>query len=248
MHAKKRGLLVFNLAMNLLVVISIISTGLETIPGNSAALQHFFRIEEIVIVLIFTAEYLWRLATAHKKLHFIFSFYGVIDLVSILPFYLSFGVDLRGLRAFRLIRLFRLFKLARYSKAGDRLLSAVKSAMPEIVMFLSVAMIVVYVCGLGMFYLEHDAQPAKFRSVFDGVWWAVCTLTTVGYGDLYPITWAGRAFTFILLITGLGIVAIPTGLIAAALTRIKISSEQKPYRLAVRRENRHRPSRIKPKT
>ena len=114
MRAKKRGLLVFNAAMHVLVVISIISTGLETIPGNSATLQQFFRIEEIVIVLIFTAEYLWRLATAHKKLHFIFSFYGVVELVSVLPFYLSFGVDLRGLRAFRLIRLFRLFKLARY--------------------------------------------------------------------------------------------------------------------------------------
>ena len=161
--------------------------------------------------MLFTVEYGLRVATSTKKAGYVFSFYGVIDLVAILPFYLSLGVDLRAIRAIRLLRVFRLFKLTRYNRAMERFGKAIVRTREEAMVFLFATFILLYISSLGIYYFERDAQPDTFQSVFHSMWWAVATLTTVGYGDVYPITLGGKVFTFVILMCGLGVVAVPAG-------------------------------------
>ena len=158
-----------------------------------------------------------RLFLADQKRRFAFSFFGIIDLISILPFYISTGVDLRSVRAFRLLRLFRLFKLVRYSRAIQRFHHALIIAREELILYFVVTVMLVYLAAVGIYYCETDAQPDKFQSVFHSLWWAVATLTTVGYGDVYPITTGGKIFTFLMLLIGLGIVSVPAGIVSSAL-------------------------------
>lgn len=146
---------------------------------------------------------------------------GIVDLMAILPFDLALGLDLRSVRALRLLRLFRIFKLARYSKAMNRYRDAFISIKEELVLFGVTAMIILYLSSVGIYYFENPAQPEVFSSVFTAMWWAVVTLTTVGYGDVYPVTIGGRIFTTLILMVGLGVVAVPTGLFAAALNKVK---------------------------
>ncbi len=143
---------------------------------------------------------------------------GLIDLIAILPSLLMLGADLRALRSFRLLRLFRLFKLARYSRAADRLLAAFHAVRSELVLFFFLSLIIICICAVVIYLFEHEVQPEAFASIPHSFWWAVTTLTTVGYGDVYPVTVGGRIFTFVVLIIGLGTVAVPTGLIATALS------------------------------
>lgn len=172
------------------------------------------------MIAIFTAEYLLRLWIADRKLAFMFSFFGLIDLIAILPFYLTVGIDLRSARSFRLLRLFIILKVFRYSQASKRLLDSFLLVKEEIILFAFLTLILLWLAAIGIFYFEHDAQPGKFESVFHSLWWAVATITTVGYGDVYPITIGGRLFTFVVLLIGMGVVAVPAGLLAASLTRI----------------------------
>lgn len=174
---------------------------------------------EIITVLIFTIEYLLRVFVADKKLKFIFSFYGLVDLIAILPFYIAVGLDLRSIRIFRLLRIIRMMKFTRYNDAINRLVEAFHSIKAELVVFVMITLCVLYVAALGIYYFENPAQPDKYVSVFHSLWWSVATLTTVGYGDVYPITLGGRIFTFVILMIGLGLISVPTGLIASALTK-----------------------------
>jgi voltage-gated potassium channel len=162
-----------------------------------------------------------RIAAAPRPLAYVLSFWGIIDLLAILPSYLTVGTDMRAVRAMRLLRLFRLLKLVRYSSAADRIAAAIRSVVPELAVFMMATMVLVYVCALCIYYFEHDAQPKAFASVFHSMWWAAVTLTTVGYGDVYPITAGGQIFTVLVLFLALGIVAIPTGLIASALSTLR---------------------------
>ena len=123
------------------------------------------------------------------------------------------------IRIFRLFRLFRAFKLFRYSNAINRFRKAFKQIKEELTLFLFATCFLLYISAVGIYYFENQAQPEQFQSVFHCLWWAVGTLTTVGYGDLYPITIGGKIFTFFILMIGLGIIAVPTGLIASALTK-----------------------------
>jgi voltage-gated potassium channel len=128
---------------------------------------------------------------------------------------------LRAIRALRFIRLIRLLKLARYGKALERYRAAFKDIKVDLLIFTFITVILLYIAAVGIYHFEHAAQPEVFKSIFDALWWAVATLTTVGYGDIYPITLGGKLFTFIILVLGLGVVAVPTGLIAAALTEAR---------------------------
>lgn len=211
----------FDLAIQLLIVLSLIAFSVETLPNLDPQWIRFLEIFEVVTVLIFTAEYLLRFFVADRKLSFVFSFFGIIDLLAILPFYLSFGIDLRSIRAFRLLRLFWMFKLVRYSKAIQRFHRAFLIAREEIVLFLCVTIILLYLAAVGIYHFEHDTQPEAFASIFHSLWWAVITLTTVGYGDIYPVTAGGRIFTFALLLIGLGVVSVPAGLMASALSKAR---------------------------
>ncbi|MCB9854663.1 MAG: ion transporter [Phycisphaerales bacterium] len=211
----------FDLAIQSLIVLSLITFSIETLPNLSEDARRWLRYIEIVTVIIFTLEYLLRLMIADRRLRFAFSFFGIIDLLSILPFYLATGVDLRSIRAFRLLRLFRAFKLVRYSRAIRRFHRALHIAREELVLYALVTLLLLYFSAVGIYYCENEAQPDVFASVFDALWWATCTLTTVGYGDVYPITAGGRVFTFFVLLIGLGIVAVPAGLVASALSKAR---------------------------
>jgi voltage-gated potassium channel len=213
--------LAFDLFLKVLIVLSLIAFAVTTIPDLSDGWRQGLRYFEIVTVAIFTIEYLLRISVADKKLAFMTSFFGIIDLLAVLPFYLAIGLDLRSIRAFRLMRLFRIFKLARYSKAIQRFQDAFLIAREELILFLLVTVILLFLASVGIWFFECDAQPEKFSTVFDSLWWAVATLTTVGYGDSYPITAGGRIFTFVVLLIGLGVVSVPAGLVASALSRAR---------------------------
>lgn len=218
----------FNLTIKVLIVLSLISISLETLPDLDPVYMNILLWFEYISVAVFTIEYILRIYAADRKRDFIFSFYGIIDLLAILPFYLTLGFDLRSLRVFRLLRLLRILKLGRYNEAMNRLSRTFASIKSELVIFVVLTIFVLYIAALGIYYFENPAQPEAFKSVFHSLWWAVATLTTVGYGDVYPITLGGRLFTFVVLMVGLGLISVPTGLIASSLTKI-ISREKKDW-------------------
>lgn len=204
-----------------LILFSAATVPLETLPDLDASVRSFLRMAEIAVVGVFTAEYLYRLYTAERRLKFVFSAYGLIDLFAILPFFLMLTFDLRALRLLRLMRLLRLLKFVRYNQALNRMRLALLESKEELVVSLMMLCMAIYFAAFGIFYFEHAEQPGKFSSIIDAMWWAVATVTTVGYGDIYPITVGGRLFTFILLVASLGLVAAPTGIFASALLSIR---------------------------
>lgn len=217
----------FALTIQFLILVSLVSFTIDTLPGLSAATRQTLDIIEALTVGIFTLEYALRIIAAERRLKFIFSFYGLVDLIAILPFYIASGLDLRSVRIVRLLRLVRIFKLFRYNQATRRFQRAFLIAREELVLFGFVALITLYLSAVGIYYFEHEAQPEQFKSVIHSLWWALTTLTTVGYGDMFPITAGGKFFTFLVLMVGLGIVAVPTGLIASALTQAREEEKRK---------------------
>ena len=208
------------------IFLSLLDFAFETLPDLSETQTRWVRAVEVFTISIFTLEYLVRAIFSRHRSKYISGFFGIIDLISILPFFLGLAIDLRSLRAFRMLQLFRILKLARYSKAIRRMHRAFVISRDEIVLFAVSALIMIYLAGVGIYYFEHEAQPKVFRSMFDGLWWAVATLTTVGYGDSYPITAGGRLFTFLILIIGLGIIAVPTGMVASALSKARQAEDE----------------------
>lgn len=204
-----------------LIIVSVISIAVETLPDLPPALVRALKIEEYVIVGIFTAEYVARLIAARKPLRYVFSFFGIVDLLSIAPTLLLLGYDVRSVRALRALRILRLLKLMRYVSAFERLGRAIRAVADELVVFAGFAAIVLYLCAAAIYFFEHEAQPEAFASIFHALWWAVVTLTTVGYGDVYPVTAGGRIFTGLVLMLALGVVAVPTGLVTSALGEVR---------------------------
>ncbi|SDS70722.1 ion transporter [Winogradskyella sediminis] len=210
-----------------LIIVSVITFSIETLPDLKPQTRVVLNAIEAFCVIIFTFEYLARIYVADRKLKFIFSFFGIIDFLAILPFYLAFGIDLRSLRLLRMFRLFRLFKLVRYNKAIRHFANAMKLAKEQIILFMIITIMLIYFAAVGIYYFENEAQPEHFSSIFSSLWWSIVTLTTVGYGDVYPVTVGGRIFTFFMLLIGLGIVAIPTGIISSSLTKAVEPTEDK---------------------
>ena len=198
----------------------MLATVFETIPGLPDWLNRTLIALEYFVVGVFSLEYVLRLVASTPARRYAFSFFGIIDLLAVLPFYLGLALDLRSIRALRLLRLFRILKLGRYGDAVDRLGAAFRSVSAELTVFFVATLILLYLCGVGIYYCENEAQPEVFRSVLSGFWWAIVSLTTVGYGDIYPITPLGKAFAAVVLLLGLGIIAVPTGLIASALAKV----------------------------
>jgi len=216
----------FDFSVQVLIVISLISFSLETLPNLSEKTRFWLYAIEVATVALFTVEYMLRILVANSQLGFVFSFYGLVDLIAILPFYISTGVDLRTVRILRLFRVFRMFKFFRYTEAIRRFREAFADIKEELVIFLLATAFVLFLSSVGIYYFEKEAQPEQFASIFHCMWWSLVTLTTVGYGDAYPVTVGGKAFTAVILVVGLGIVAVPTGLLASALT--KTSREAEP--------------------
>ena len=218
---------VFDYFIQFLILTSLIAFTIETLPNNSKATIEFLNVFELICVAIFTIEYILRIYVAKKPLKYIFSFYGVIDLLAISPFYLRTAYDLRALRAFRVFRIFRTLKLVRYNEALKRFHIAAGIVKEEMVLFLIITSIFIFLASAGIYYFENEAQPELFSSVIHSGWWAVVTLTTVGYGDVYPITAGGKIFTFFILLIGVGIVTIPAGLVASALSKAREIEKEK---------------------
>lgn len=209
---------VFDWFIQSLIVLSLVSFSVETLPNLSDNTRSALWVIEIVTVAVFTLEYILRVAVSDNKLRFIFSFYGLVDLIAILPFYVARGVDLRSIRVFRMLRLVRALKILRFSRAMARFQRAFGMIRAELALFVTATIFLLYVSAVGIYYFENPVQPEQFASVFHSLWWAVATLTTVGYGDIYPVTVGGKIFTFVVLMIGLGLVAVPAGLIATAMT------------------------------
>ncbi len=211
----------FEYIFQVLIILSLAAFAFETLPSLSPAFRKFLAGFEVFTVAVFTLEYFLRLFCCRPRLSYAFSFYGIVDLIAILPFYLATGLDLRSLRAFRLLRLFRLLKLVRYSAAVQRYHRAFVIAREELMFFGMISIILLYLSAVGIYYFENPGQPQVFKSVFHSMWWAVCTLSSVGYGDIIPMTVGGRIFTFFVLIIGLGFVAVPSGIFASALSKAR---------------------------
>ncbi len=210
-----------------LIVLNVIAIVLESVPryGNQYA-QEFYRIE-VFSVAIFTIEYLLRLWTApeirgedgHRsgqtRLKYALSPMALIDLLAILPFYLMFFVSI-DLRFLRVVRLLRIFKLTRYSGAMNILLSVLKEEASSLFAALFILLVLLMLASSGIYLIEHQIQPDAFGSIPDSMWWAMATLTTVGYGDVTPITPMGKFFGGCITVIGMGMVALPAGILASA--------------------------------
>ncbi|WP_084426639.1 ion transporter [Aequorivita capsosiphonis] len=209
---------IFDVVIQILIFLSILVYCLGTLPNLSPAWLKALNIANNVCYVVFTIEYFGRIYITDQKLKYIFSFYGIIDLLAILPFLFAKQFDLRAIRALRIFRIISALKISKYNAALKRFAVALKMITPELTLFFILTSIFIFLSAAGIYYFENEAQPKEFASIFHSLWWAIITLTTVGYGDIYPITIGGRAFTFIILLIGLGIITIPTGLIASALS------------------------------
>lgn len=213
----------FNRFIIFLICASVIAVSIETLPNNSDSTNRWLFAFECLVVATFTLEYLIRLYLSESKLRFALSISGLVDLISILPFFLGLALDLRSLRLLRMVRLLRIAKLSRYSKSIDRVFGALKIAKDDLLVSTAMLLVVMYFAALSIYHFEHAAQPDKFSNLFESMWWAVSTITTVGYGDVYPITVGGKIFTFIFMLLSMGLVAIPTGIFATALLSLRTS-------------------------
>ena len=211
----------FDYFIQALIFLSLVSFSLDTLPNLSEEFRQFLDGFEVFSIIIFSIEYLLRVYVSKKPFKYIFSFYGLIDIIAILPFYLNKFLDLRFLRAFRVFRVFRALKLMRYNKALNRFNLAFKIVKEEIILFFMVTLVLIFITSAGIYFFENEAQPEVFKSVFHSAWWSIVTLTTVGYGDVYPITIGGKIFTFFVLMIGVGLVTIPAGLVATALSKAR---------------------------
>lgn len=212
---------IFDYFIQVLILLSLLAFTIETFPNNSKSTIKLLNSFEFFCVIIFSVEYLLRVFVSKKPLKYIFSFYGIIDFLAIFPFYLKSIYDLRALRAFRIFRIFRALKLIRYNRALNRFNIASKIVKEELILFLILTCIFVFIASAGIYFFENESQPETFSSVLHSGWWAIITLTTVGYGDVYPITVGGKIFTTFIVLIGVGIVSIPAGLVASALSKAR---------------------------
>lgn len=205
--------------IQVLIVYSVVTIALETMP-ELAGWSMFFEVSNVVVVAIFTVEYFAFWWYSDDRLRYPLRLTSIIDLLAILPFYLALGIDLRFVRSVRLLRAFRILKLARYSRALRTLGEAFRRTAPELAVIGFAAAIVIVISSMMMYYAEHEAQPNVYTSIPASLWWAVVTLTTVGYGDVYPVTLVGRLVATIVMLLGIGLIALPTGIISSAMTEI----------------------------
>ncbi len=216
----------FNLFLVALIILNVIAEILETVEGIKNQYYYFFVVFEIFSVAVFTIEYVLRIWTITNdkiyskpftgRIKYFFSFFALVDLFSILPFYLVLFLpfDLRFLRLFRLIRIVRVLKLGRYSESLKKFGRVFKNKKEDLFVSLLVVLFLVVLSSSIIYIVENEAQPDKYSNIPDCIYWSFITLTTVGYGDMYPITPLGKLFTIVIAILGLGMIALPTAIIS----------------------------------
>lgn len=211
----------FDVVLFYVIIASIILVMLESIKELDAKFHLLFKILEWIITILFTIEYVTRIITIKNPRKYVFSFYGIVDLLSTLPMYLSFIIagshSLVALRALRLLRVFRILKLARYMGESTNFVIALKESRAKIAVFLSFVVILCVILGTIMYLIE--SPETGFTSIPRSVYWAIVTLTTVGYGDIAPATPLGQLIASAIMILGYGIIAIPTGIVSAQMVK-----------------------------
>lgn len=216
----------FDVLLLIVILISIVVVMLESIRSLNEQYSFTFWSIEWVVTALFTVEYFLRIVSLKKPLTYVFSFMGVVDLLSLLPTYIGLFVEgteaLMVIRSIRFLRIFRILKLSRYMLGADILGEALKNSRHKITVFLISILTIVIIMGGLMFVIEPD--EAGFTSIPRSVYWAIITITTVGYGDIAPVTPVGQAIASLIMLFGYAIIAVPTGIVSSEMTAIKKDS------------------------
>jgi len=211
----------FDIILLIAILASVVLVMVESVASIHDQYKTFLNAAEWVITILFSIEYILRIITINKSKKYILSFYGIIDLLSTLPMYISIiftgASGLLALRALRLLRVFRILKLARYIGASDNFLKALQASKAKIAVFLFFVLILCTVLGTVMYMIEGEENG--FTSIPRSVYWAIVTLTTVGYGDIAPHTPIGQLIASVIMILGYGIIAIPTGIVSSEMIK-----------------------------
>lgn len=218
-----------NISIVTLIILNVFAVTMESSAGIYEEYKFYFDTFEYFSIFVFSLEYILRVYCITEnykfkkriigRLKYIISFPSLIDLFSVLPFYIPFAIttDLRFLRILRLFRFIRLFKLGRYSKSIKMITNVFKKRKEDLIITIVIAAILMLFASFFIYITENDAQPDKFANIFESMYWSVITLTSVGYGDMYPVTLMGKIFTMFIAVIGLGLVALPAGIITAGL-------------------------------
>ncbi len=213
----------FDIILLILILFSVIVVMLESVKEIDTKYHTFFNICEWIVTILFTIEYILRLICVKKPLKYVFSFYGIVDLLSTIPKYLSFFLVgsqyLAALRALRLLRIFRILKLVRFLGESNSLLKAINQSKTKIFVFVFSVLIISVILGTVMYLVEGPEHG--FNSIPHSIYWTIVTLTTVGYGDISPETPLGQFIATVIMIIGYGIIAVPTGIVSAEYTAAK---------------------------
>lgn len=215
----------FDVILLLFIFISVLVVMLESIVELRNDYYDEFLYLEWVFTLIFTVEYLLRIYSSPKPFKYIFSFFGIVDLMAIIPTYISLIVVgsqfLLVIRVLRLLRIARILKLTRFITEGQVLTNALRASVPKIIVFIGTVLTLVTIVGSVLYVVE--GEPSGFSSIPRSIYWAIVTLTTVGYGDIAPVTPLGQFLASCLMITGYGIIAVPTGIVT-----VEMANASKP--------------------
>jgi voltage-gated potassium channel len=211
----------FDIALLWCITLSVLTAMLESVASINQHYSTGLRTAEWIFTILFTIEYVLRIISVQKPWRYISSFFGIIDLLAVVPTYLSLFIagsqGLIAIRAVRLLRVFRVFKFARYSVAARNLIVALRASKPKIIVFFGAVLSLVISFGALMYLIEGQANG--FTSIPRSVYWAVVTLTTVGYGDITPQTTIGQLLSAVVMVLGYAIIAVPTGIISVELAR-----------------------------
>ena len=214
----------FDILLLITILASIVFVMLESVQSINNKYGDFLNTAEWVITILFSIEYILRIISIKKPWKYIFSFYGIIDFISTIPKYLSFilvgSQNLAAIRALRLLRIFRILKITRYIGESNRLLIALRASRPKIAVFLFFVLILSIILGTIMYMVEGPENG--FISIPKSIYWAIVTLTTVGYGDVAPGTPLGQLIASAIMILGYAIIAIPTGIVGSEIMKSKI--------------------------
>ena len=220
----------FDVVLLILILVSVILVMLESVTSIDTHYHDLLYFGEWVITIFFTIEYILRIITVKKASNYIFSFYGIIDLLSTIPLYLSFILAgsnaLLAVRALRLLRVFRILKITRYMGEANKLNKALRDSKPKIFVFLFAVLILSIIAGTIMYLVE--GEQSGFVSIPISVYWCIVTLTTVGFGDIAPVTPLGQFIAAIIMIMGYGIIAVPTGIVSAEYASKKTTTLDDP--------------------
>jgi len=212
---------VFDVALFIIIVASLVLVILDSVEHISLEYHTLFVTLEWIITIFFTIEYILRVISIKKPKNYIFSFYGIVDFLSTIPLYVSLifasSGALLSLRALRLLRVFRVFKLVRYTGAGSSVAVALRKSIPKILIFLYSVVIISFIAGTVMYIVEGPENG--YTSIPTGIYWAIVTLTTVGFGDIHPVTPLGQFIATIIMLLGYGVIAVPTGIVTAEMTK-----------------------------